>query len=643
MMHSKNYLLLLLLVFPAATVAQEPELIVEVDRQQLYLGESIIYNVTVNHVENPSVPQLDGFDDFVVDLQGQQSLNSQQITIINGRQRQIIRRGMLYQYRLTPNVAGDITIPAPTAVVNGDTLQGRTVPITVVAPEEQDTVILECSLDRENVYPMQPVTISLTLAVKQLPGEFASRSPLSVQAGDPVKLSVSWLDDAQVTEGLEPKQSWREILEPIVSASSRRQSDGLQINEIGSQSAFSLFERSRKTVFLPPSKRTTRTTMTGEDAGYVEYQLQRTFVPQRVGTFRFEAASIKGMFGTGESEQGLSGENIYAVSQPLSVTVKDVPLEGRPESYIGAIGMFAVTADVVPSTASVGTPMTLTLTVAGEGTLADLRPPNIDRIPGIAEHFRTYDATEKPIANGRVFTYSLRALNENITELPPIPVACFDVEKEAYVSLATPAIPLTITAAQQLATSDIVASQTAASNSSQLAVSETGLFANHTSLQTLRATNFSMKQWMTLWGMMIAGYLTLSVGVQRRQRLRADPALMRRRTARSRAIESLRNIRTAAGSDDKVSAEALSKVVAGLIADFTGGAEAGMTSVDAAAALERADVAEEIRRRVAVFMDQGDAARFGARSGAGFADSATITQDCERLIADLSRELEKRC
>lgn len=640
MMHSNILIFLLLLVCSAtATFAQEPELIVEVDRQQVYLGESIIYNVTVNHVENPSAPQLDGFDDFGVELLGQQSLDSQQITIINGRRSEIIRRGMLFQYKLTANRAGKITIPAPTADANGSTISGRAVPITVIAPQDQDIVILECSLDRESVYPLQPFTVSLTVAVKQLPGEYADRSPLSVQAGDPVKLSVSWLSDDEVPDGLEPKQSWREILEPIVSGASRRQSDGMQINEIGSQSAFSLFERSRKTVFLPSSTQTTRQTSSGEDAGYVEYRLQRTFVPQKLGTFRFEAATIKGTFGTGESEQGLSGESIYAVSKPLTVTVKDVPLDGRPESYIGAIGMFAVTADIVPTTASVGTPMTLTLTVAGEGTLADIRPPNIDELPGITDRFRTYDATEKPISNGRVFTYSLRALSEDVTELPSIPVAYFDVEKEEYVSLATPAIPLTITAAQQLATSDILASEPSVAGGKQLAVSEAGLFGNHTSLQTLRATNVPLKQWITLWIMLIAAYLAVSFGIQRKQRLQADPALMRRRTARGRAKESLKTIRQAAGTDNKVSAEALSKVVAGLIADFTGTSAAGMTSSDATVALEQFAVDEDVRRRVVALMDQADAARFGVAS----ATDSAIAQDCEQLIADLGRELERRC
>ena len=93
--------------------AQEPEVIVEVDRQQLYEGESLIYRVTLNHVDNPSPPTLNGFDAFTVEFVGEQSLDSHQLTIINGRRSEVIRRGHQYNYRLTPKQSGSLTIPAP--------------------------------------------------------------------------------------------------------------------------------------------------------------------------------------------------------------------------------------------------------------------------------------------------------------------------------------------------------------------------------------------------------------------------------------------------------------------------------------------------------------------------------------------------
>ena len=157
---------------PSTVVAQRPELIVEVDRQEIYKGESVLYRVTLNHIENPTAPRLDGFDDFQVASVGERSLDSQRITIINGVRSQVIRRGREYSFQLTPLRTGNLTIPGPTTVVDGEQLQGNVVALRVIPPEDQDVVILEMNSDLTTVYPMQPFTLSLTMAIKALPADF---------------------------------------------------------------------------------------------------------------------------------------------------------------------------------------------------------------------------------------------------------------------------------------------------------------------------------------------------------------------------------------------------------------------------------------------------------------------------------------
>ena len=46
----------------------------------------------VENVENPQTPELHGMDDFDVRFLGQQSLDSQQITIINGVMQKVATR-----------------------------------------------------------------------------------------------------------------------------------------------------------------------------------------------------------------------------------------------------------------------------------------------------------------------------------------------------------------------------------------------------------------------------------------------------------------------------------------------------------------------------------------------------------------------
>ena len=104
--------------------------------------------------------------------------------------------------------------------------------------------------------------------------------------------------------------------------------------------------------------------------GYRQFQFKRTFIAKKVDDYTFGPVSLKGTFATGiDPERGATGKDIYAVAKALTVKIKDVPEEGRPESYIGAIGRFQFDADLAPRKAKTGDPMTLTLTLSGQGTL----------------------------------------------------------------------------------------------------------------------------------------------------------------------------------------------------------------------------------------------------------------------------------
>jgi hypothetical protein len=337
----------------------------------------------------------------------------------------------------------------------------------------------------------------------------------------------------------------------------------------------------------------------------------------------------------------LKGEEIFAVSNSISVTVKDVPLEGRPDSYIGGVGTFDVNAEMTPHKAAVGDPMTLSITIHGEGTMADIRAPDIKQIPEVTDQFRTYEATEETIGNGRVFTFALRPLSTDVAEFPAIPLSYFDVDQEKYVTLKTPAIPLTIAAATRLSTDEIVAGAAAGKtdSSATLEVNDAGLFANHSGLEQLRMRRWNLSGWLTVWGTMLAGYCGVSLVLRKRDQLHADPALRRRRTARSRATDALKSVRAAIAADQPIAPDVLSRIVVGLLADMTGIPEAGMTSQDAVRILTDRDVPEDVRARTAEFMDRCDAARYGAGGG----NEESLVPTCQTLVEELGRELNRRC
>jgi len=610
-------------------LSQDPELLVEIEKQEIYEGESVIYQVTLNHVEKPTAPTLAGFDAFEVESLGEQSLDSRQVTIINGRRSEVIRRGRQYRYRLTPRKSGLITIPAPTARADNVSLTGREVHLRVIPPGDQDAVILEFTSDRSSVYPMQPFELMLTVAVKDLPGQLKDRDPLSVQPTPPA-LNIPWLSDDRLPDGIRPRKGWREILEPLMS----RRGHGFQINNIGSSSVFSLFDN-EATGFHPQPIRTTRTDADGTEAGYWEYRLRRKLIPQRAGTFSFGSATLKGTFADGMDNGQLTGRRVYALARGLELTVRDVPRDGRPENYIGAVGSFEITARLVPTTARVGDPMTLTLTLSGQGTLADARPPEISELPGISGAFRMYEATEESQPDSRRFTYSLRPLQTDVTEFPALSVSCFDVTDEQYVTLRTDPIPVTIEAAETLSTSEIVSSPAAADSSAALEATEGGVFANDSSLNSVQDQTVRPGRWLAIWSAMFISWGAVSLGIRHIRRIQSDPALLRRKSAPQRARDALATLNRTDAQND--SSESLMRVVSALIADYANVPEAGLTPREAAALLARLGVNESLQTTTRDLLMRCDAARYGAAA----ADTSSLSDEVTNLVEQLIGELRQ--
>ena len=574
---------------------------------------------------------MPGSKDFLVVKLGEQSLDSQQITIINGVRRVVVRRGRQYSYRLTPRRNGDLEIPAPTAQVGNEELQGRVVALRVIPPADQDAVVLEFSVDRERVYPMQPFRLKLTLSVKDLPGEFASRDPLTVQSDPPV-MQAAWLDDQQMPDGIRADLSWREVLEPLAS----RRGNGVQINNIGNSSVFSLFE-SRATGFHPTPRRTRRKNATDVDTGYWEYVFERTLIPERLGKYEFSPVSVKGTFVTGLRSQRPVGERIFAVSPALAVTVQDVPRDGQPDSYIGAIGQFSVRSELSPQSARVGDPMTLTLVVSGEGALAEARPPRIAGMAGIEGAFRMYEATEESQPKARRFTYSLRPLDATITEFPAIPVSFFDVDQERYVTLHTAPIALEISAAEQLADAEIIsAAPDTVSGAANLELREGGIFANE--LETLGNDRVRPEMWLRLWLGLVAGFVSVSLVITRVRSTRQQPERQRRKVAYGRACTVLKEARThAQRREHRAACECLSRAVTGLVADYTNDRQAGLAPRDVAERLAAIGVDDQVSRSVLALLDQCDALRYGVAGE----DVERLIEDADGLIEDLFNALKR--
>ena len=144
---------------------------------------------------------------------------------------------------------------------------------------------------------------------------------------------------------------------------------------------------------------------------------------------------------------------------PVAVNVKPLPNRAKPAGFTGAVGrfQFQVTAD--PVDVKPGDPITLSLTVVGEGNYDRIQPPALpDDAP-----FRLFgDAVRQQGNNGVRFEQVVSPRDATVTEIPVMEFAYFDTKSGQYRTIKSRAIPITVTESENSEAQLFVSQQTLA-------------------------------------------------------------------------------------------------------------------------------------------------------------------------------------
>ena len=390
---------------------------------------------------------------------------------------------------------------------------------------------------------------------------------------------------------------------------------------------------------MPEPRQILRKDRSDTDAMYWDFEFSRTFVPRQIGELALGPVTLKGTFITEvTSEKKVNADDIYAVAHPLVVTVKDVPAQGRPESYIGAIGQFSVASDLVPTQAKVGDPMTLTLTLQGQGTIELAEAPDLTKIPEVVDQFRVYEATEETRGGHRQFTYSIRPLRAGQTMFPPVALSYFDVEQEKYLTLQTEPISLAISEAEQL-TGDDISVATAALRRHATLEARDGMLANINDASAIVDHSVNATQWFLLFSCMAGSYVVVVVVSDQLRQFLGNHELQRRRLAPRRARRRFQEASVDL-RDGKLrgAADAMSGALIGLVADVAGIEESGLTSSEVKTQLGNMGVEHDIVQQMSQFFETCDGVRYGASERILHG----LDNDAKSLLDDLIRVLKRK-
>lgn len=209
---------------------------------------------------------------------------------------------------------------------------------------------------------------------------------------------------------------------------------------------------------------------TADGRSYLVLSAERRMVALRAGRYSFEPATVsveevthwqRDLFG---SRRPAGTRRLYDRDEAISLDVAAAPVDGRPESFGGAIGRgFSLDVAADRSVVQQGDPITLTVTVRGDGQLSMVGLPPLAR-PGALppEQFRIAegDGSGEIVDGAKQFQVSVRVLDQAVREIPALEFAWFDPELGAYQTTHSRPIALSVRPAHMISAEDVVAAQT---------------------------------------------------------------------------------------------------------------------------------------------------------------------------------------
>jgi hypothetical protein len=359
-----------------------------------------------------------------------------------------------------------------------------------------------------------------------------------------------------------------------------------------------------------------------DDAGvmqeYFVYAIETTVFPKTPGPFDFGDVSfaynypvrlVRDFFNLRmERSRRL---RVPATKPPLMV--KALPAEGRPADFNGAIGVYSIRASARPTEVPAGDPITLNIEIRGTGPLERLSPPRLDQVEALKRDFEISGESLAGTVEGdrKVFSQTIRALREDVKEIPPVPMSYFSIDTGRYETSWSEPIPLSVKPAQRLVLTNQTGTVDRGSVLAPLSETTEGLFSNEDKVELVLADQsgaIGAGSWLLLMMAPLAYLVTWFVH-RRAARFRDDEALRRRSRAYAAARKLLRV------GDVGCPPAVVRNALLGYIADRCNVPAAGLTRVEAVGLMTARNVPAEVVEPVDSLLESLEMAEYGGASG----------------------------
>lgn len=611
--HVRYFSLLMLIIIPLSgsiekAFAQDINLTATVNHNILTLNDRLELTLTIQGAQDTPLPSFPDIHGFTL-LFGPKI--SAETNIINGNVS--VSKG--FTYVLQPNSKGKFTIGPSRLEYKGKVYVSS--PITVEVAEMQPSsdsqspdlnkmIFVEMTTDKNEAYLYEQIILSFKLY-------FQKGLPMSdIEYSAPTTKNF-------MEEKLGDQRQYEEIKEGIV------------YNVLELRTA--IFPMVSGKLLVSPAQLKCNLIF-----------LQRRGQRQSPSDNFFGDSFFDDFFGRRQSKYPLE-----RTTEAITLNVKPLPEQGKPRGFNVAVGNYNMEVSTKTQRVKVGDPITLSLSVYGEGNIQTINEPLL--MLNNETDFKLYPAEantqitnrDELVRGRKVFSKVIEPQKKDLTSIPAIVFSFFDPREGQYKTITREPIPIIVeTGEQEIPIQLTLSNNNASSPKQQVQILTQDILPLMTNVSSLRNQgrrvykNPFIIACLSVPALMVIASLLIT---RHREKLQTDIGYARNRRAHTLARKKLATAQAALTRNNPAEFySALSKAMADYLADKCNIPTASAFGENVCSLLKQRGIGDEIAKEVSGCMTDFDYRRF-SKDGGTQDEMRHSLKLAEQLITKLEKQL----
>jgi tetratricopeptide (TPR) repeat protein len=396
-------ILLLLAIAPALQAAPTAEM--ELQPRVLRVGEPAELKFTIRGINNPPRPPIQPISGLQIN--GPSVGSSINQSIVNGRI--TTDRATIFTYRVIPLQTGQFKVGPYTYVFNNNSIRIDAIDLQVISSRASDGAANAQGLNQGRALFARLTTDKKALynqEIFDLYVEIFHRGDINI--GRDISL-INMPTDGLSLQAFEELATTREVVD----------------NEIYQVRRF----------------RTKAHALTAGNFTLAPTLRVPLLVPRQRRQSSFFDDPFAGFFGSHSTQP------VDITPDPLTLNIKALPTQDRPEGFSGAVGEFTFAVEVRPEELEAGEPITVSMIINGAGNIENVSAPAFPE----SSQFKQYetrrvenDISQQNAIGRKVFEQVIIPRSADVTQVPALSFSYFNPIRQQYETITKGPFPITV-------------------------------------------------------------------------------------------------------------------------------------------------------------------------------------------------------